>query len=73
MKTILEDDRPIKTIHFEGTNPGTTAVGVGCVTKIEAYPEPGLHCSLPWIAVYEGDEITVRVPATAVSIIYDIQ
>ena len=55
-------------VELEG-EPGWR-VGSSGVTAIVAYDEYGEFAMLPWVAVYRGDEIIVRVPAQQVSVHY---
>ena len=64
MDSMLEDTRDIKQISL-GDN--WWAVGRDAVTKIVVYGENGMHCDLPWFAVYQGDEIVSRVNAAYVT------
>jgi len=64
---ILDDKRDIQSLQFEGSY---VSVGLHNVTRIVAYPEPGMHCYIPFYAVYVGDEIAERVPAWMVSATY---
>ena len=65
---ILEDTRNIlaATLAFS-QHAETFQVGQHGIERIEVYSEPGLHCELPWLAIFfEGhDEPRVRVPAAA--------
>lgn len=77
MKTILEDDREIKQVNFNDEDDDYFAVGCKgaygseVCTKIEAYAERGLHCDIPYIAIYCGDRIKRRLPAHMVEIVYE--
>lgn len=77
MKNILEDDREIKQVNFNNEDDEYHAVGSKgpffkeeC-TKIEAYPERGMHCDIPFIAVYYDGELKRRIPAWKVEIVYE--
>ena len=51
-------EQPIIGIQID-TIPESQAgydVGRGGVTRIEAYGEPGLHCDIPHVRVWRGDE-----------------
>jgi len=61
MKTILNDTRTIESIQFSLLDSPDFAVGKFGVTKIEAYPEGGMSCDIPWINVFKGDEIIKRI------------
>lgn len=58
---LSKDARPIAGI-FHG--PAHRYVGTDGVTKIVAYDEHGQYGWVPWYAVYQGDEIFERIPAT---------
>lgn len=67
---ILEDKRPIVEIATFDTDIVVWAVGVGWVTAIVAYGEPGQGAYVPWFAVYQGDHIKTRIDASRVSVHY---
>lgn len=71
IETILEDEREIRAIYWNDTHNTNLIVG-GQIEKIIAYGENGMHCSLPYIAVYSGSEIVRRVPAWQVEIEYKL-
>lgn len=76
--TILNDEREIKSIWFEGEGAGGYCVGQSVyqaeaqvkVTKIEAYGEPAQFCDVPWFAVYSDDTLIARIPAGQVTVHY---
>ncbi len=70
MNTILDDKRVIDGVYWNDSDGTSYRVGVLGTTKIEAYGEPGLHCNLPWIAVWKDENLVTRVPATQVQIVY---
>ena len=65
---LTQDTRPIKSIYFIGENAEGYVVGYADVTKIEPYSEYGQTSMVPWIAVFIGNEISMRVAAEHVSI-----
>lgn len=67
---MLQDEREISAVWFLCEDGGGYSVGTVGTTKIAAYGEPGHMASIPFIAVYGGDELLVRIPATAVSVHY---
>jgi len=67
---MLEDSRPIRSVHFNNAEGGMYEVGMMGCTKIEVYGEPGEYCNKPWIAIYKGYELTSRIPAGMVQIVY---
>lgn len=69
VKKILQDDREIAELWFPGAGAGFR-VGQEGVTRIVAYGEPGLHCELPYFAVWFGDHLNNRVPATTAVVVY---
>ncbi|WP_419797279.1 MAG: hypothetical protein ACNI26_13220 [Terasakiella sp.] len=69
VKTMLEDDRPILAAYF--SEEDYSKVGECGVTKIIAYGENGHMATIPWLAVYIGDDIARRIPAQMVEIVYD--
>ena len=76
---ILEDERKILTIFIDGedalyytTKPHGKGKAWGC-DEIRAYPEPGMHCNLPWFAVIKGGEISHRIPAGMVVVEYQLE
>lgn len=42
--------------HENGMTDNRYVVGYGGITKIEEVPLPGLHCDIPHIRVWQGDE-----------------
>ena len=63
--TILEDDREIRDIWVndqQGWYPDHGCSADTC-THIVAYGEPDKWCNVAWFAVYNGDDLVVRVPA----------
>lgn len=70
--TLLEDKRPIGSVWFDETGEGGGwRVGSVGVTKIEAYAEPGEYGPKPYLAVYKGNAIHIRVPASMVYVVYE--
>lgn len=71
IKTIIQDDREILIIHKSGDDQ-TDAYRVGHqgITKIVPYEENGQYCMLPFLAVYKGDVILARLPASDLFIQY---
>lgn len=67
---ILNDKRPISLVAFEGEDGGCYRASAGYV--IEAYPEAGQHCYLPWIRVIKNGEVICRIPAGMLSIHYEV-
>lgn len=65
---LSRDTRPIKQILWPSDEGAM--VGVHGVTKIEAYDESGHMACIPWLAVFNGEEIAMRVPADQVTIQY---
>lgn len=47
-------DRPITVLRV--TAEQFHAVGNGGVTRIEATSKPGLHCDIPYVRVWAGDQ-----------------
>jgi hypothetical protein len=70
VKTMLQDKREIHGLHLDNCEIWVGAQGV---TAIKAYGENGMHCDIPWFAIYrEGsDEVHTRINAASVDgIIY---
>ncbi len=67
--TLSSDSRPIRRVFFVNGSNGYEVDGIG-VTKIEAYDEHGEQAFVPWVAVFCGDDIIIRIPARAVSVHY---
>ena len=66
--TVLSrDDRLIASIVLDGTEYRANYCGL---SNIVAYDECGHMSSVPWIAVYKGDDIFLRVQADHVTIRY---
>lgn len=70
MTAMLEDTRQIKAVYFNDLEESQYMVGSYEVDKIEVYPECGMHCDLPFVAVYKNGEIHSRIPAYKVQIVY---
>jgi len=73
MTTDLHDDE--RTINSIGsvTSPehwGWHVGGPSGTTRIEVYFEPGQMTRVPWFAVYVGNEIRWRVPASDMVVEY---
>jgi hypothetical protein len=69
---IYDDQRPIVACWYEqggGFSLGQMVDGA-VVTQIVAYKEHGEGDFVPWLAVYTGHEITLRCPASRVTICY---
>lgn len=75
--TVLsKDQRAIDSIWLPA-GPGyrvgdmaVTAAWAAQVTRIVAYDEYGQQAFVPWLAVFAGDQILVRIPADQVSVHY---
>ncbi len=67
--TIMKDEREIDSL-WDGE--WFVQVGIPNITRIRAYGEPGHMAMLPWFAVYNGDEILMRVPAHKVGVTYKV-
>lgn len=68
----FDDPRPlINLVYPDGEHRWT--LGQGQVTKITAYPEPGLHSDMSFYAVWSGETIMARVPATLVTAVYGLE
>lgn len=70
MKSILMDEREIKRVNYNDAEESFHEVGVLGCSKIEAYGEKGMYNDIAWIAVYYDGELTNRIPASQVEIIY---
>lgn len=68
---IYDDPRPITAVWYEGDFGGWRVgdLAYNC-TRIVAYKEHGQGDFVPWLAVYSGDEIIARIPASMVTIRY---
>ena len=67
MSKLTEDKREIKSVCGHGIR---WDVGVDGVTKIEAYDEMGQMSYVPWIAIWVGDTIILRMDAQGKTICY---
>ena len=70
IETIMEDERPIESIWWNDDDGTHCEVGRGGITAIQAYGENGHMAVVPWLAVMKGNEISHRVPAHQVEIVY---
>lgn len=74
IKKLTEDKREIRAIVSPDlTHPESIYVGWNGVTKIVAYDEYGLCSYTPWLAVYKGDYVWMRVAAQGWAIYYKEQ
>lgn len=69
--TILNDKRKISLVTFDFDGEEGAAYRASPDLVIEAYPEAGPHCYLPWIRVIQKGEVVTRFPAGMVSIHYE--
>lgn len=71
METILNDNRDIQSVRLIGGGL-ESFFKVGCrgCTMIEMYAENGMIGKVPFVAVWFGDKIKTRFPATMAQIIY---
>lgn len=67
MKTLPKDKRPIESVH---KGDRTILVGTRGVTKIVVYEELGQGSYVPWLAVYAGDHLQLRLDAAGCAIGY---
>lgn len=66
---IYDDARPIREIKFADGRRYSAGANA---SKIVAYKEEGISSYIAFYAVYQyGDELTARVPAHMVEVIYD--
>ncbi len=70
IKQIHEDKREIRGLYFSDCEGTIIEIGCGKCTKIESYAENGPHCLISFLAVFEGDTIVSRVPASQVQVVY---
>lgn len=68
---LATDPRPILEAWTFGGHGGGWVVGQAGTTKIEAYDDLGSESFVPWIAVYAGDQVVVRIVAHQVEIHYE--
>ena len=69
-ETILKDKREIKSVTSSLIDSPEYCVGKYGITKIEAYGEPGMYCDLPWVRIFKGDEVVVRISCYELAGIY---
>ena len=67
---IYDDPRPISGIYYHGEDAGGYSVDMSGVTRISAYREHGQSDFTPFFAVFQGDHLQARVPASAVTVTY---
>lgn len=65
---LSRDPRTIDQIYW-ANDEGCSVGQQGC-TRIEAYDESGHMAYIPWLAVFHGDHLQMRVPADQVTIAY---
>ncbi len=69
--SMLEDSRLIERVWFD--DDLAFVIGISGVTKIEIYGECGSNAFVPWVAVYQGEEIWQRFPASMCGIQYPLE
>lgn len=69
-RSVLDDERPIKSVATQGEGYSYWCVGRGGVTHIVAYRENGQGAGVPWLAIYEGNWLAHRVNAAAVESVW---
>ncbi len=70
IKSILEDDREIESIHFDDEKESIISTEFDYCDKIVAYPESGPYCNIAWIALVKNDVVIQKMPADRVRIVY---
>ena len=60
---MLQDTRAIESVWLSVENGLSWTVGQFGVEKIEAYGEPSQRAYVPWLAIWIGGEISLRVNA----------
>ena len=66
---LTRDTRTIERVSFDDDESSTILVGRNC-SKIVAYDEFGVGSLMPWLAIFNDDQIIFRIPAYQVSIAY---
>jgi hypothetical protein len=69
MTRLTEDKRPIKSISSD-EGRYTLKIGQDGITKIEVYEEMGQMTYIPWIAIWKGDVLSIRMDVQGKSIEY---
>lgn len=69
--TLSKDDQPIVAAYWLVEGPAGYRVGQSDVIKIEAYDENGSMSQVPWLAIFKGDKIVMRIAAENMSIHYE--
>ncbi len=57
---LLDDSRSISSVWWDEGMSGYE-VGLGNVTKIVPYQDYGNGAMVPWLAVYQGEHLQVRI------------
>ncbi len=70
VKTISEDDRPIKSVHNCNEKVTLHVVGSNGITRIEPYLEAGEYSNITYLAIFKGGDICERIPALPLTINY---
>jgi hypothetical protein len=55
MTTYTDSSQTIRKLRITATE--SHVVGSGGVTRIEAVSRPGLHCDIPYLAVWSDDRL----------------
>jgi len=66
--SILSDKRPIESVCM--SDDSGWQVGRSDITKIVPYAEPGQGAFVPWLEIWRGDHLIVRVNAATVSSVH---
>ena len=68
MIQLLDDKRSISTIWlntYGWTVKDIPNSAAQLAEEIEVYGEPGLHCNIPWFAIWKEGRVVSRIPAHA--------
>jgi hypothetical protein len=73
--SMVNDEREIEWVEVGGNEDNlylTTPGQYKTCDKIEVYEEPGQMSMVPWVRIFKGDEIWVRIPVSLCAIGYKV-
>jgi hypothetical protein len=67
---LSSTDKVIRALRGMSGDKLDFEVGQRGVTKIVAYDENGQMSHVPWLAIYVGEKIWLRMPAVGIAVYY---
>lgn len=69
MKTIFEDERPIRSVFWPTPDGANITVGSNGIEKIVPYYESGQMGDVVWLAVYIEGQVSQRINIAHIDLI----